>query len=449
MKKLTRRRFLSYTSGIAGLAATTSKVRTQGVLGSNERINLALIGCGGRGMGLVGGFMQRDDVRIAGLCDIQPERLASASHGVASRQSGPEPKQFTRIDQVLEDRDVHAVVIATPDHWHTPAALRACQAGKDVYVEKPFCHNVWEGRRLVEAARKYGRVVQVGTQNRSGAYNLAAKAYLESGALGEVRLVKVYNCKGGGPFHLGEPGQQPEGFDWSEWLGPAPKRQYHQRIFGGGWHQFWDFSGGDLADDGIHQLDLALMLMGNPSPPQSVSAVGGKFQFKDERETPDVEILQYEYPEFALTFELTQYANAMNKIAGEIRAGDSFPNWLQCATRIEFYGSKEIMILGRHGGGWQAFSSSGKVSAEQFGRHPDPEHKRNFVECMRNRKQPNSSVEICQASHTVMHIGNIAHRMGNKQLLFDSVAERFTNNDDANRLLRRPNQNVYSVPEAI
>ena len=449
MKNFTRRQFISYAGGISGIASIASRSKAQGVLGSNERVNIALIGCGGRGMGLVAGFLQRDDVRIAGLCDIHPDRLGSAARGVTSQQSGPAPKRFTGIDQVLEDRDIHAVVIATPDHWHTPAALRACQAGKDVYVEKPFCHNIWEGRRLIEAARKYDRIVQIGTQNRSGAYNLEAKAYIESGALGNIHLVKVYNCKGGGPFRLGDPGRKPDGFDWHEWLGPAPSRPYHQRIFGGGWHQFWDFSGGDLADDGIHQLDLALMLMGDPELPRTVAAGGGKFAFKDDRETPDVEILQYEYPEFILTLELTQYANAMSKIPDAVRAGDLFPNWLQCATRIEFYGSKEILILGRHGGGWQAFNSAGKVSSQRFGRHPDPEHKRNFVECLRNRKRPNSDVELCQRSHTVMHIGNIAHRMGNEKLIFDSVAERFTNNEEANRLLRRPNQNDYSVPEIV
>jgi predicted dehydrogenase len=433
MKTLSRRRFLGAAGGLVGIASMALKGRSQGVLGSNERINIALIGCGGRGMGLIGGFMERKDVRVAGLCDIHPERLSGAARGVGARQTGPEPKRLTRIDQVLEDRDVDAVVIATPDHWHTPAALRACQAGKDVYVEKPFCHNVWEGRQLVQAARKYGRVVQIGTQNRSGAYNLAAKAYIDSGALGDIRLVKVYNCKGGGPFRLGDPGE----------------KTYHQRIFGGGWHQFWDFSGGDLADDGIHQLDLALMLMGDPAAPGSVSASGGRMQFKDDREVPDVEILQYEYPGFVLTFELTQYANAMNKIAGEIRGGDAFPNWLQCATRIEFYGSKEFLVLGRHGGGWQAFNSAGKVSSEHFGRHPDPEHKQNFVECLRSRKRPNSDVERCLQSHTVMHIGNIAHRIGNRQLRFDSATEEFIGNAEANQLLRRANQNRYSVPEVV
>ncbi len=453
MNSISRRRFLS-SSGQAGvglaLAHTPAlSLRGQRVLGSNERVNLALIGCGGRGMGLISGFADRDDVRIASLCDIHPERLGRAQNAIAKQQDGQVPKVVDHMNHVLEDPDVDAVVIATPDHWHTPAAIRACQAGKDVYVEKPFSHNVWEGRQLVQAARKHGRIVQVGTQNRSAPYNQAAKEYLASGKLGDIRLVKVYNLKGGGEFHLGPPGDPAPGFDWSAWLGPANPRPYHGRIFSGGWHQFWDFSGGDLADCGIHQLDLALYVLGDPLPPSMVSAVGGRLQHHDDAEVPDVEIIHYQFSDFVMTFELTHYANAMNKIAGNIRSGDQFPNWPQCATRIEFYGSKEILMLGRHGGGWQAFTSDGAVSDQRFGRHPDPEHKANFIECLRTRELPNADVELAQRSTTVMHIGNIAHRVGNRQLHFDAAAERFTNNDAANQLLKRQNENDYSVATVV
>jgi len=453
MKKQSRRRFLQH-SGQAGLGlalahSIPSKVRAQRVLGSNERVNIALIGCGGRGMGLASGFAQRDDVKVAALCDIHPDRLSRAAASIAELQDGQVPHLVDHMDRVLDDKDIDAVIVATPDHWHTPASIRACEAGKDVYVEKPFSHNVWEGRQLVEAARKHGRIVQVGTQNRSAPYNHAAKEYIQSGKLGDIRLVKVFNLKGGGAFHLGDPGAPPLGFDWSAWLGPAAARPYHGRIFGGGWHQFWNFSGGDLADCGIHQLDLAMFAMDDPEAPTMVSAVGGRMQHHDDSEVPDVEIIHYQFKDFVMTFELSHYANAMNKISGRIRAGDEFPHWPQCATRIEFYGSKEIMMLGRHGGGWQAFTSDGSVAAQEFGRHPDPEHKANFVDCIRTRKHPNADVALAQRSTTVMHLGNIAHRVGNRQLQFDPVTESVTNNDAANKMLRRQNENQYSVAGVV
>lgn len=165
---------------------------------------------------------------------------------------------------MLERDDIDGVIVATPDHWHGPATILACQAGKDVYVEKPPSHNIWEGRKMVEAARKYKRVVQAGTQNRSAPFSLAALEYIKSGKLGDIPLCKVFNLKPGGKFQLPSDGKVPAGFDWNTWLGAAGDRPYNAGLFGHGWHKFWDFSGGDMADDGIHQLDLARMLIGDP-----------------------------------------------------------------------------------------------------------------------------------------------------------------------------------------
>ena len=354
------------------------------------------------------------------------------------------------MDEVFANKDVDAVVVATPDHWHTPTAILACQAGKDVYVEKPFSHNIWEGRKLVEASRKYKRIIQVGTQNRSASYNIEAKDYVQSGKLGDVRLVKVFNLKGGGPFRLGLSAKAPKSFSWDEWLGPAKSREYHSKIFHGGWHYFWDYSGGDLADCGIHQLDLALMVLGDPPAPSAVSASGGRLQHKgDDGEVPDVEILHYDYPEFVMTFEHSHFANSMSKIDGSIRSGDKFPHWLQCATRIELYGAKDNMMLGRHGGGWQVFTSNGKVVDQKFGRHPDTEHQQNFIDCIKSRNRPNADVGLAQVSTSVMHIGNIAHRVGNQKLHYNASEEQFTNNDSANSLSKRQNINDFSVKEII
>ncbi|HIM23084.1 MAG TPA: Gfo/Idh/MocA family oxidoreductase, partial [Verrucomicrobia bacterium] len=227
MNPIKRRTFVK-----AGLASSVISFPSLGqALGANDRVQVALVGCGGRGTQVTSSLASRSDVVCTQLCDIHEERLVRTADFIAKQQGGRKPLLATHMEEIFANKDVDAVVVATPDHWHTPTAILACQAGKDVYVEKPFSHNIWEGRKLVEAARKYKRVVQVGTQNRSAPYNLAARDYIQSGKLGDIRLVKVFNLKGGGPFHLGAPGQAPSGFPWKTWLGPAKARPYHSKIF--------------------------------------------------------------------------------------------------------------------------------------------------------------------------------------------------------------------------
>ena len=446
MNPIKRRAFIKKSLVTSAIAfPTISRAR-----GANDRVQIALIGCGGRGSQVASSLARRSDVVCSQVCDIHEQRLVRIANYMADQQEGRKPLLASEMDGVFANKDVDAVVIATPDHWHTPASILACQSGKDVYVEKPFSHNIWEGRKLFEASRKYKRIVQVGTQNRSASYNIAARDYVQSGKLGDVRLVKVFNLKGGGPFHLGQSSAAPKGFSWKTWLGPAKWRKYHSKIFHAGWHYFWDYSGGDLADDGIHQLDLALMILGDPVAPSAVAASGGRLQHKgDDGEVPDVEILQYDYPGFVMTFEHSHFANSMSKIDGAIRSGDKFPNWPQCATRIEFYGTKNNMMLGRHGGGWQVFTSNGKVIDQRFGRHPDLQHQANFIECIRSRKRPNADVGLAQASTSVMHMGNIAHRVGNQKLRYNAEAEQFINYDLANKLVKRQNVNDFSVKASV
>jgi len=407
-----------------------------------------LIGCGGRGRYLARGMVEQG-AQITYFCDLHSERLREAVAFVT-------PVQDRRIHrasdmrQVFDAKDVDAVIIATPDHWHAPASILACQARKDVYVEKPHSHNIWESRKMIEAARKYKRILQVGTQCRSAPYVHAAVEYVKSGKVGDIRLVKVYNLKRGGPFHLGAPGTAPEGFDWDAWLGAAPKRPYHQNIFVLGWHKFWDFSGGDMADDGIHQLDLAMMLMSDPGMPKAISCSGGRLQHKgDDAEVPDVQIVSFDFDGFVMTFELMGYPPYMRKTTGTIRRTDKFPYWTQNATRIELYGSKLMMTVGRHGGGWQVTTSGPTVVDQMYGRPPDTEHEKNFLECVKSRKRPNADIEVIHPGCTMVHMGNIAHRVGNQKLWFDSKTERFVGNEEANKLLKRKYRRKYEVPEKV
>lgn len=447
MHATSRRTFLKKAGGVS-LASAVYSIMPSAVFGANERVNIGWIGCGGRGR-IVARSMIEQGARISYVCDLMPGRRSSAAEEIKSAQ-GIKPHESAHIADVLASGDVDAVLIATPDHWHAPAAIMACQAGKDVYVEKPHAHNVWESRKMIEAARKYDRVLQVGTQNRSAPYNMAARQYVRSGKLGKICLVKVYNLKPGGAFLLGEPGARPDGFDWDAWLGPAPARAYHQRIFRGGWHKFWDYSGGEMADDGIHQLDLAMMLMGNPEAPAAVSCSGGRLAHKgDDAQVPDLQIVSYDFDDFVMTFELSNYPRYMMKTTGTIRRNDEFPYWTQNATRIELYGSDLMMTVGRHGGGWIVTTSGGKVVEKMYGRVPDAPHQRNFIECVKNRKKPNADVEVLHPSCSLVHIANIAYRLGNLKLRYNGARERFEDNDAANKLLKRTYRPKYAIGENV
>ncbi len=452
MKRINRREFFRTSSkGAAGMAAAGAAVWSlapSSVLGANERVNMAIIGCGGRGPQVARGLIEHG-ARFTHVCDLHPERLDQGASTLGELQ-GFKPKKVKEIRQALDSDEVDAVLVSTPDHWHGPASILALQAGKDVYVEKPHAHNIWESRKMLEAARKYRRVLQVGTQNRSAPYNHAAREYIKSGGAGDIRLVKVYNLKPGGPFKLGTSDPKPKGFDWDTWLGAAPERPYHNRIFKSGWHHFWDFSGGDLADDGIHQLDLALMLMGDPGPPKGVHCTGGRFQHKgDDSEVPDLQVATFEFDDFLMTFEHSNYPKYMRKTTSDIRRNAKHPFWTQNATRIELYGSEEMMIVGRHGGGWISMGKYAEVTQKVYGEFPDPNHQENFLSCVKSRKRPNADIETLHPSCVTLHTANIAHQIGNQKVRFDAEKERFIDNDAANALVKRRYRKKFEVAEKV
>ncbi|UCD51696.1 MAG: Gfo/Idh/MocA family oxidoreductase [Phycisphaerales bacterium] len=451
MERFNRRAFLGQSARFASAASVGTLAFSTvppSVLGANERVNLALIGCGGRGRIVARGLIECG-ARFTYACDLHEERRESVGKELADAQKA-EVKRVADMRDVFDAAEIDAVVVATPDHWHAGITVQACQAGKDVYVEKPHAHSLWESRQMARAVRKYRRVVQVGTQNRSGPYNHKALDYIKTGKLGDIHLVKVYNLKSGGPFHLGDAGTPPQGFDWDAWLGPAPHRPYHQRVFHGGWHHFWDFSNGDMADDGIHQMDLALMLMGDPGFPQAVSCMGGRLAHQgDDSETPDVQLASFDFGTFVMTFELTQYPRYMQKTTGTIRRNDEFPYWTQNATRIELYGADLMMTVGRHGGGWIVQTSGGRVVEKCYGRPADQPHEANFLECIRTRKQPNADAETLHRSAALIYLGCIAHRVGNQTLRFDSQAERFVDNRRANELIKPAYRRQYSIPDQV
>jgi predicted dehydrogenase len=442
--QFTRRSFIAHSSKAVAAAQTTLLwSAAYGQSPPSERVVLAVIGLGGRGSALTRGFAIRKDVEFKYLCDLDPRRGKDVLEDVQTTQQR-RPIHVKDYQEVFDDPEVDAVVVATPDHWQGPAAIYACQAGKDVYVEKPPSHNIWEGRKMVEAARKYNRIVQAGTQNRSAEYVQEAVQLVRDGYLGDVHLCRVCNLKSGGPFHASPDQPTPEGVDYDRWLGPAPKRPFNPSHFHGTWHMYWDYSGGDLADDGVHQLDIARWLVGRDYP-SAIHSSGGNLAFQDDREVPDTQITTFEFPGLIMTCELTQYLPYMAKTVGRIRFGDEFPAWMQNATRIELYGTKRMMVLGRHGGGWQIFTNDGEVSKQRFGRFADPEHKEDFVQSVKTRKRPNADIEEGHRSAVLVHAANISYRLGARKLAFDGATEQFVDDPDANTLVKRNYRPPYTI----
>ena len=446
----TRRGFIKRASAAAAGLGAWQALSAERVAGANERVNVAIIGCGGRGRFILRVMIEDAGAHCVAISDLSDERMDQMWTFIQPVQT-EKPRFEKDYRKILEAKDIDAVIVATHDNWHAPLTIQACQAGKAVYVEKPHSFCMWESGKMVEAAAKYRRVVQVGTQNRSTEYNLRAREIVQSGQLGEIGLVKVFNLKSGSPFKLGDPGQQPAGFDWDRWLGRAALRPYHQRIWrGGGWHFYWDYCGGDMTDDGIHQIDLALMMMGDPGLPTSVRALGGQFVTRkgDDSEVPDVLNVAWEFPTFAMTFDMSQYPAYMEKSSDVLRKKHLVSDWKQNATRIEIYGQKQLMILGRHGGGFVVEKGSSQVVEKMHGQAGDLEHYRNFIACVKSRKAPNADIAVAHASNMVAHMGNIAHRLGNVALKYDAAANAF-DNPAATAMVKASYRSGYEIPDTV
>jgi len=462
MKKITRRSFLSGSiRGAAGLSlgmATLSRA-SQKILGANDKVIVAQIGAGNFGHKLVTRMVKFDNVEFKYVCEVDNSRGAGTIKELGKVQ-GYEPKRIIDMKRVFDDKDIDAVVVSTPEHWHGLAAVWACQAGKDVYVEKNISLSIWESRKMLEAARKYNRIVQCGTQNRSSDYGYTAREYIKSGKLGKVLLVKVFNVLRAGGRNKAVPDSEvPEGLDWDRWLGPAPKRPYNRRRHKA-WLNYWDYSTGELGHSTSHQIDFARLALGDPPHPKSVYCAGGRFAYDDGREIPDMQIITYDYGDFVMTVEDTGFSPYFSKSGPDVRFADKFPDWLRNSTRIEIYGTEAIMYLGRMGGGYQVVARLSReqqkqknkkfdVIAQEHGRYPLIPHEQNFIDCVRSRKRSNGDIEQGHLSATLIHLGNASLRVGNKQLLFDGKNERFTNCDEANKLLKPHYRNGYVMPEKV
>ncbi|MDB4584310.1 Gfo/Idh/MocA family oxidoreductase [Draconibacterium sp.] len=450
-----RRRFIGKTViGTAGLTVTGSLVSLSSCNGANDKIVMALIGSGSRGTDtIIGTCKVNENVEIKTICDVNDFK-ASAAIDRIEKELGYKPGHSKNMKEVFDDKEIDAVMISTPEHWHALATVWACQAGKHVYVEKNPTLSIWEGKKMIEAAEKYKRIVQVGFQNRSAPYAFSAKEYITSGKLGQIIHVKTYNMLGANNWRPQPDGEIPNGLDWDSWLGPAAYRPYNDGIHNmnsrGGWTNFWDFSGGALSDDASHIMDLARFVLGDPGHPKSIYGWGGNYAFGVEKDVPEFQSITYNFDKFELTCESGNATNYLKKTPGNIRNSNSeFPDWKQNATRIEIYGTEGMMYLGRHGGGWQVIGENGEIVAEEYGTVPDTAHQQNFIESIRERKEPNGSVLQGHLSASLVHLGNITFRAGNKQLLFDTENENFKDNKEANQFLKTGYREGFTIPENV
>jgi len=422
-----------------------SSIKQKASASANNKVVIGMMGCGGRGVRLLHFLLQRDDVEIKYLCDANTRLFARALEELESADA-PRAKTVTDFREILDDPEVDALFNATPDHWHAIATVMACQAGKDVYVEKPLAVDINEGRRMVEAARKYDRVVQVGTQTRSATYVHEARDYIESGGLGDVHMVKVFNMMQHPTRQKGAERPVPGGLDWDLWCGPAPLLPYAP---GRWWFERWDFSCGGIFGDAIHQLDLARMIL-DLGYPSSVSQVGGVRHFSDGREIPDTQIATYEFGDITMVFEAGLWMPYMKKIPNSIRDSDQHPEWRFCSTHVEILGTEAMMFFGRQGGGWQVFDvNNTEPVLTTYGRQADAEHIANFIDSLRSREKPIADIEEGHRSTLLAHLANTSYRVGNERLLFDSDNERYTNSEEANQFLKRSYREPWVLKDQV
>jgi predicted dehydrogenase len=470
---LSRRSFLkSGVTSTAGLAAASSVAfltRPERVFGANDRVRVAICGLHGRGMDHVENFSRLRNVEIAAVCDVDENVLRDRVARMEKRGI-PKPATFVDVRKLLEDKSLDAISIATPNHWHSLMGIWACQAGKDVYVEKPCSHNLWEGKLFVAAAQRYGRMVQHGTQIRSATALRQGIQKLQEGLIGPVYMArglcyKWRNTIGHAPV---EP--VPAGVDYDLWTGPAPRHDFTRNRFHYNWHWFWDYGNGDLGNQGTHQLDVARWGLGVGFP-NKVSALGGHFMFEDDQETPNDLVCAWEFllpggKRKMLIFEVRHWITNHEAEIGtpelgtpEVRRQAGLPALGPQAGGHNtigdiFYGAQGYFATGDE----DAATYKVWLGADQ---EPQPKvhggaelaHFANFINCVVSRKKENLNAPIEEAhiSMGLMHLANASYRLG-RTLNFNPQTQQVNGDPEADALLRDADRGYrapYTVPEDV
>jgi predicted dehydrogenase len=447
MSRVNRRQFTK----AAAVAGVTTALGAGRVLGAGDRVRLGFIGLGNRGDQVLDGFLAHKDCEVVAICDLYQPYLDFASNKI-----GGNPQQFKDYRLLLDRKDLDAVVISTPDHWHALQTIHACQANKDVYVEKPLSLCVLEGRRMVEAARKHNRVTQVGLQRRSASFVKEAAELVRGGAIGKVTVARAFHIQNEWPKGIGNPanGTPPLELDWDAWLGPAPKVPYNMNRTFYRFRWFYDYSGGQLTNFGVHYLNVIHSALGHDAP-LAVTAMGGKFVMEDNREVPDTLEVLWTYPGNTLV-TFSQF-NATSAPAG-VKSGE-----------IEFRGTKGTLYVQSNGyelvpenvtrnefavrnpadrnkeKGWRTGAKPLIEAKQAKGNQDTSVHARNFLDCVRSRERCNCDIETGHRDTSAALIGNIAHRT-KSYLEWDAKSEKFTNVPTANRYLSYAYRPPFELP---
>ncbi len=432
MSQKSRREFLKNSAaGLFGTTALAAAAPAVHAAKANELPVVGLIGCGGQGQSVTEA-LRNHGCRVAYVCDPDESRAAKAQ---ARLKAG---KKVGDLRRILDDRAVDAVVVAAPDHWHGPATILACAAGKHVYSEKPCSHNIREGRLMIEAARRYNRVVQVGTQSRSTAPIRDVVQMVREGAIGQVLMTKAWNSQRRKNIGHEKPCEPPTGFDYDTWVGPATMRPYQKNCHHYTWHWWYDFGTGDAGNDGIHEMDICRWVLGVDEHPTRCSGYGDKMAFDDDQQFPDTQQVVFQWPgdgkiphKRAMIYE--QRIWTPYTLEG-IEDG--------CA----FYGTEGWILFGKRVG-WKMFGPRDKLLKEGELFYSIPEHTANFLDGIRNGAKLNADLETGHRSTTLIHLANIVARVG-RSVKFDPQSEQIVDDPEANQLARRSyREGHWAVPE--
>jgi predicted dehydrogenase len=435
---MNRRTFLQLSAGVVAASGTR-------VLGANDRVNVAIIGLGGRSRDLIPAFGKLADCRIAAVCDIDQSRL-EAGAAMAAGMGGEKPAPYQDIRKLLQDKNIDAVAISACNHWHALATIWACQAGKDVYVEKPSSHNIWEGRRMIEAARKYKRVVQVGMQGRSIEHKKRAIELLHQGVIGKLYLARGLCYKRRLSIGHMADSAVPPGVDYDIWRGPAPMRSFNPNRFHYKWHWFWETGNGDIGNQGPHQLDLARWGLGKTTHPRQIDSAGGKYVYDDDQETPNVLLTTYRYDDCEIQFEVRGLpTNGEGDVTFDPNNNGYIGNL--------FYGSDGLMTLDFKG--FRIFKGEKRELVQQMSyteaqADDTTPHVSNFLSCIKTRKCEDltAGIEDGHISTSLAHLANISYRVG-RRLEFDPANETIPHDEEARRYLSREYRKPFEVPAKV
>jgi len=438
MNRENRREFLKSAAGAAVGVGILG--RTASWAGANERIRVGVVGIRGRGSDHVRSFSKLKNVDVVALCDVDKNILNKCAEELKGHIKRP-VKKYTDIREMLQDDGIDAISVATPNHWHSIMGIWACQAGKDVYVEKPCSHNIFEGRKLVEAARKYDRIVQHGTQARSSPAFKEAMQMLRDGVIGEVYYAKGLCYKWRDTIGRTPEKPVPKGVHYDLWIGPAPERPFTENRFHYNWHWQWNYGNGDIGNQGVHEMDIARCGLG-VGLPKTVQALGSHFMFDDDQETPNTLVATFKYPDEnkMLVFEVRHWMTN-----DEIDAGGT-----ENIIGNVFLGSKGIMLTNDYFGYRVFFGRERKPGPTRYA-EGDPFA--NFIDCVRTRKRDDLDAEILEGhlSSALCHLANASHRL-ERTLRFDPVAERCIGDEEADAILQgkvRGYRSPFVVPEEV